>query len=117
MIPLRWSDQNPLKVLIRVHSCPFVAQWFCMHRAEIPTAEGKPVGHEWTRMHTNKKERLNEVKGKSAIDCSAVRQNAWNSAASLWARRYTASTAGFTVEQSVKYIREQEAADGTNGQF
>src|SRR6266567_2162491 len=31
-------------------------------------------GHECTRI---KKERLNEVKGKSAIDCSAMRQNAW----------------------------------------
>src|SRR5260221_11119849 len=96
---LRWSDQNPLTVLIRVHSCPFVAQWLCTHRAEIPNGRRKTIG---PRMDTNAHESERAVQRserKSAIDCSAARQNAWNSAVSLWARRYAASTAGFTVEQ------------------
>ena len=34
-----------------------------------------------------------------------------------WTRRYAASTVGFELEQVRQYIREQETADGTNGQF
>ena len=35
----------------------------------------------------------------------------------FWARGYALSTVGFELEQVRQYIREQEAADGTNGQF
>jgi putative transposase len=35
----------------------------------------------------------------------------------LWARGYAVSTVGFELEQVRQYIREQETADGTNGQF
>jgi REP element-mobilizing transposase RayT len=35
----------------------------------------------------------------------------------FWARGYAVSTVGFELEEVRKYIREQEAADGTNGQF
>jgi putative transposase len=35
----------------------------------------------------------------------------------LWARGYAVSTVGFELEQVRQYIREQEEADGTGGQF
>src|SRR5881409_2354885 len=35
----------------------------------------------------------------------------------FWARGYAVSTVGFELEQVRKYIREQEGADGTGGQF
>ena len=35
----------------------------------------------------------------------------------LWARGYAVSTVGFELEQVRQYIREQETADGQNGQF
>jgi putative transposase len=35
----------------------------------------------------------------------------------FWARRYAVSTVGFELEQVRQYIREQEIADGTSGQF
>jgi putative transposase len=35
----------------------------------------------------------------------------------FWARGNAVSTVGFELEQVRKYIREQEAADGTAGQF
>jgi len=35
----------------------------------------------------------------------------------LWARGYAVSTVGFELEQVRPYIREQEAADGTDGSF
>ncbi len=35
----------------------------------------------------------------------------------FWARGYAVSTVGFEVEQVRQYIREQEAADGSHGQF
>ena len=35
----------------------------------------------------------------------------------FWARGYAVSTVGFELEQVRQYIREQEAADGSAGQF
>jgi putative transposase len=35
----------------------------------------------------------------------------------FWARGYAVSTVGFELEQVRNYIREQEAADGADGQF
>ena len=35
----------------------------------------------------------------------------------FWARGYAVSTVGFELEQVRQYIREQEHADGTSGQF
>ena len=35
----------------------------------------------------------------------------------LWARGYAVSTIGFELQQVRQYIREQEEADGTGGQF
>src|SRR5258706_4485252 len=64
----------------------------CTHRVETPNGRRKTIG---PRMDTNAHESERAVQRserKSAIDCSAVRQNAWNSAVSLWARRYAAST-------------------------
>jgi putative transposase len=46
-----------------------------------------------------------------------VRQGRNFSGEHLWARGYAVSTVGFDLEQVRQYIREQEAADGTNGQF
>src|SRR5258708_17655288 len=42
--------------LIRVYSCPFVAQWFVPSAYRTFSRRGQPHwGHEWTRIHTNKK--------------------------------------------------------------
>jgi hypothetical protein len=35
----------------------------------------------------------------------------------LWARGYAVSTLGFELEQVRQYIRDQEGADGTGGEF
>jgi putative transposase len=35
----------------------------------------------------------------------------------LWARGYAVSTVGFELEQVRQYIRDQEEADGSGGEF
>jgi len=56
------------------------------------------------------------LKGKSAI--ARLRGKDRNfSGEHFWARGYAVSTVGFELEQVRQYIREQESADGTDGQF
>ena len=58
------------------------------------------------------------LKGKSAIAIARLCGKERNfSGEHLWARGYAVSTVGFELEQVRQYIRDQEAADGTNGQF
>ena len=59
------------------------------------------------------------LKGKSAIAiarqlCGRERNFTGEH---LWARGYAVSTVGFELEQVRQYIRDQEEADGTGGQF
>ena len=59
------------------------------------------------------------LKGKSAI--AVARQFSGKernfTGEHLWARGYAVSTVGFELEQVRQYIREQEEADGSKGQF
>ena len=58
------------------------------------------------------------LKGKSAIAIARLCGKERNfSGEHFWARGYAVSTVGFELEQVRQYIREQEAADGTAGQF
>jgi len=58
------------------------------------------------------------LKGKSAIAVARLCGKERNFAGEhLWARGYAVSTVGFELEQVRQYIREQEEADGTGGQF
>ena len=58
------------------------------------------------------------LKGKSAIAIAQLCGKERNfTGEHQWARGYAVSTIGFEVEQVRQYIREQEAADGTNGKF
>jgi putative transposase len=59
------------------------------------------------------------LKGKSAIAiarevCGEERNFTGEH---LWARGYAVSTVGFELEQVRQYIRDQEEADGTGGEF
>ena len=57
------------------------------------------------------------LKGKSAIAIARLGGKERNfSGEHFWARGYAVSTVGFELEQ-VRHIREQEAAEGTNGSF
>ena len=56
------------------------------------------------------------LKGKSAIAIARLCGKERNfTGEHLWARGYAVSTVGFELVR--QYIREQETADGTNGQF
>src|SRR5215467_4021484 len=56
--------------------------------------------------------------GKSAIAIARLRGRERNfSGEHFWARGYAVSTVGFELEQVRQYIREQQSADGTEGQF
>jgi putative transposase len=58
------------------------------------------------------------LKGKDAIAVARPCGKERNfTAEHLGARGYAASTVGFELEQVRQYIREQEEADGTGGQF
>jgi len=58
------------------------------------------------------------LKGKSAIAIARMCGKERNfSGEHFWARGYAVSTVGFELEQIRRYIREQEAADGTSGPF
>ncbi len=58
------------------------------------------------------------IKGKSAIAIARLCGKERNfSGEHFWARGYAVSTVGFELEQVRQYIREQDAADGTAGQF
>ena len=58
------------------------------------------------------------LKGKSAIAVARLSGKERNfTGEHLWARGYAVSTVGFELEQVRRYIREQEEADGTGGQF
>ena len=58
------------------------------------------------------------LKGKSAIAIARLCGKERNfSGEQLWARGYAVSTVGFELAQVRQYIRQQEAADGTSGQF
>ena len=58
------------------------------------------------------------LKGKSAIAIARLGGKERNfSGEHFWARGYAVSTVGFELEQVRQYIREQESADGTDGQF
>jgi len=58
------------------------------------------------------------LKGKSAIAVARMCGRERNfTGEHLWARGYAVSTVGFELEQVRPYIREQEAADGTDGSF
>ena len=58
------------------------------------------------------------LKGKSAIAIARLCGKERNfSGEHFWARGYAVSTVGFELEQVRQYIREQEHADGTSGQF
>ena len=58
------------------------------------------------------------LKGKSAIAIARLSGKERNfSGEHFWARGYAVSTVGFELEQVRTYIREQDAADGTGGQF
>ena len=58
------------------------------------------------------------LKGKSAIAIARLCGKERNfSGEHFWARGYAVSTVGFELEQVRNYIREQEAADGADGQF
>ena len=61
---------------------------------------------------------LGFLKGKSAIAIARLSGKERNfSGEHFWARGYAVSTVGFELEQVRTYIREQDAADGTAGQF
>jgi putative transposase len=60
------------------------------------------------------------LKGKSAIAIAIARlcgKERNFTGEHFWARGYAVSTVGFELEQVRQYIREQEEADGTGGQF
>jgi putative transposase len=58
------------------------------------------------------------LKGKSAIAVARLGGREQNfTGEHLWARGYAVSTIGFELEQIRRYIREQEDADGSGGQF
>ena len=58
------------------------------------------------------------LKGKSAIAIARLCGKERNSSGEhFWARGYAVSTVGVELEQVRQYIREQESADGTDGQF
>jgi putative transposase len=58
------------------------------------------------------------LKGKSAIAMARLCGKERNfTGEHFWARGYAVSTVGFELEQVRQYIREQEIADGTSGQF
>jgi putative transposase len=58
------------------------------------------------------------LKGKSAIAIARLGGKERNfSSEHFWARGYAVSTVGFELEQVRQYIREQQSADATNGQF
>ena len=58
------------------------------------------------------------LKGKSAIALARWCGKERNfTGEPLWARGYAVSTLGFELEQVRQYIREQEGADGTGGEF
>ena len=58
------------------------------------------------------------LKGKSAIAIARLGGKERNfSGEHFWARGYAVSTVGFELEQVRRYIREQEAADASNGSF
>ena len=58
------------------------------------------------------------LKGKSAIAIARLGGKERNfTGEHFWARGYAVSTVGFEREQVRQYIREQEHADGTSGQF
>jgi len=58
------------------------------------------------------------LKGKSAIAVARLCGKERNfTGEHLWARGYAVSTVGFDLQQVRQYIREQEEADGTGGQF
>jgi putative transposase len=58
------------------------------------------------------------LKGKSAIAVARLCGKERNfTGEHFWARGYAVSTVGFELEQVRTYIREQDAADGAEGQF
>jgi putative transposase len=58
------------------------------------------------------------LKGKSAIAAARLCGKERNfTGEHLWARGYAVSTVGFELQPVRPYIREQEEADGTGGQF
>ena len=58
------------------------------------------------------------LKGKSAIAIARLSGKERNfTGEHFWARGYAVSTVGFELEQVRQYIREQDHADGTSGQF
>ena len=58
------------------------------------------------------------LKGKSAIALARLCGKERNfSGEHLWARGYAVSTVGFNLNEIRRYIRDQEAADGTEGTF
>ena len=58
------------------------------------------------------------LKGKSAVAIARLGGKERNFAGEhFWARGCAVSTVGFELEQVHQYIREQEVADGINGQF
>jgi putative transposase len=58
------------------------------------------------------------LKGKSAIAAARLCGKERNFMGEhLWARGYAVSTVGFELEQVRQYIRRQEEADGSGGQF
>jgi putative transposase len=58
------------------------------------------------------------IKGKSAIAMARLHGQERNfTGEHFWARGYAVSTVGFELEQVRQYIREQEDADGSSGQF
>jgi putative transposase len=58
------------------------------------------------------------LKGKSAIAVARLCGKERNfTGEHFWARGYAVSTVGFELEQVRQYIRDQEEADGSSGQF
>jgi len=58
------------------------------------------------------------LKGKSAIAIARLNGKERNfTGEPFWARGYAVSTVGFELEQVRTYIREQDAADESGGQF
>ena len=58
------------------------------------------------------------LKGKNAIAIARLSGKERNfTGEHFWARGYAVSTVGFELEQVRQYIREQDTADGTAGQF
>ena len=58
------------------------------------------------------------LKGKSAIAIARLYGKERNfTGEHFWARGYAVSTVGFELEQVRQYIREQDVADGADGQF